>query len=524
MLTRFLQKHLQFLLITFITIIVTFVCRFPDMYAYLTTPAGMVFLGKNSWFDPADIDIYVSAIHYGQLGHLLLPNLWTALPNQPLFFFPVEVLSGFLFRFLNPYLLFWLMSIVCSVLLITTMFFLIRKSGLSYPLTTITTLGIALGGGFGFFLYPHIPSADITTRLTFYATFFKPHEAIAVICYLYGFVMFFEIVAKQKKINLQTSIFLAGNLIIMSLIYPYLLISYTLITISFLLLSNGKISKTHLAIIFIPAVITVLFMSWQITLNQGFTLLVKQHLPTQPLPTLLGYGILVPIFVYQLFFMKKTQFVQFLTLWIVITMLLALLPFGPGRVFLVGLFFPLVLLAVLQINKIFTTLPHTPLKIIYWSLFLTLLCVTNVSLIFLRNISAHTDEATNIVYMDKEEFRMLPYLNQHTPPNSGVLAGIQMSNLITAYTANRSAVGSMSSATPEYTRGKNAILAFYTGKPVEKDYLKKNNISYVLWGPTEQQITNTYQRGEIINDLSKIYKNLKLVYETKTSKLYKVQY
>ncbi len=43
-----------------------FVNLFPNYYAYVNTPSGYIFSGQASWFDPWDINIYVTAIKWGQ--------------------------------------------------------------------------------------------------------------------------------------------------------------------------------------------------------------------------------------------------------------------------------------------------------------------------------------------------------------------------------------------------------------------------------------------------------------------------
>src|ERR1700722_9209460 len=122
------RKHSQLSLLTLLCLVITLIYRSPDVIAYITTPPGMIFLGQNSWFDPQDITIYASVIHYAQSGHFLLPNLWTAMPNQSILIFPLEQILGYFFRSVNPYFLFWITSIICGILLIICMFRLVRKS------------------------------------------------------------------------------------------------------------------------------------------------------------------------------------------------------------------------------------------------------------------------------------------------------------------------------------------------------------------------------------------------------------
>jgi hypothetical protein len=524
MLKLFLVKRwYQPLLICFIVLVVTFVYRFPDVYAYITTPPGMVFLGQDSWFDPQDINTYASVIHYSQSGHFLIPNLWTAVPNRPIVIFPVEQLLGYIFRSVQPYFLFWMASIVCGVLLLIGMYCLIHKTITSVSLAALTTIAIALGGGFGIFFYSGIASSDITNSITFYETFFKPHEAISLLLYLYSAIMFYDVfiytpIRKTKKIIIGMSFALT----IAFLIYPYLIALYLLTTIPFAVFSKVKISIREFALFMVLPLLSVLFVGYQLTLNPGFYSPVMQHLSTDLLSTFLGYGILLPVFVFQLFFMKKTQFMKYLTWWILCALALSFLPFGPGKIFLRGLFFPLVLLDVLQLQILLKKLELVPLRYFYLGVFFVLVCMTNFYIMYLRMTIIQTPQVLDVIYMPKEDFAVFNYLNTHTTNGSGVLASGIMSNLIPAYTDDRTGIGSLWSFNSTYDTQLNTVNAFYAGQPVSSNYLKRNNISYVLWGPNEQQITTRYSRGNV-TDLSQVYKNLKLVYQTSSTKLYRTK-
>jgi hypothetical protein len=522
---RVLNRNWQKLLLIVVSIFITFVYRFPDIYAYLTTPSGMVYLGHNSWFDPHDVNVYASVIHYSQSGHILLPNLWTALPNQPILIFPVELLFGYLFRFVNSYLLLWLSSIFCGFLLIFGIFWLLRRVGLSYFMSLITTVGITLGGGFGFMLYPkNIPSSDILSAITFYEAFYKPHEAVALLLYLFSLVMFYDIFIRRRRVSLNMVFIISLSSTISFLIYPYFIASYGLITFSILVVLNRENIKRlsfYSVLLYIPAGLSVLYMAVQMYFaNQGFGESLIQHLDTVLPSTIFGYGILMPIYFYQLFFMPKTLLIKYLNWWILISLVLALIPVGPGKIFLRGLFFPLVLLAVLQLKVLMGTFSSNAIKIIFWTIFFALLCATSIYIMFLRNYAAHSVQSTNIVYMSKEEYKIFNYLNKYTVPNSGVLALYTMSNFLPAFTQNRSCIGSLGSVNKKYAEQVNVIQQFYAGRQVSENFLKEYNVSYVLWGPEEQSFTGKYIGKD--GDLYKMYKNLKLIFETKTTKLYQV--
>lgn len=522
LLVKWCRKHSQLIFIFLISALVIFIYRFPDIYAYVTTPLGIVFLGQDSWFDPQDINSYAGVIHYAQSGYLLLPNVWTALLNQPIIIFPVEQLLGFIFRFGNPYLLFWIASVVCGIILIIGMYHFVRRYISSDSLTALTVLGISLGGGLGVFLYPSIPSFDISNGITFYETFFKPHEAISILLYIYSTLTSYELFINNGKRTIRNLIFLSIALSVSFLIYPYLIALYLVLLISFFLVFKQKLPLKNLLLVMILPCLSVVFVAYQLSLNPGFYEPFMQHLSTPFLPAIYGYGVLLPVFIFQLFFMKKTLFMKYLSCWIICAFVLAFLPIGPGKIFLRGLFFPLVFVDVLQLQILLKKFELVPLRYFYWGLFFVLVCMTNCYIMYLRLSVLQTPQATDIIYMPQDEYRVFDYLNSHSTAKKGVLAGEIMSNLIPAYTDDRSCIGGLWSFNAAYTSEVAIVNSFYAGKPVSKNYLRDNNISYVLWGPSEQQITARYARGNI-TDLRQLYKNLKLVYQTSSSNLYQVR-
>jgi hypothetical protein len=511
------NKLIKIIFLGLLLLIVTFIYRFPDLYAYLNTPTEMVYLGHNSWFDPHDVNVYTSAVHYAQSGRLLLPNLWTAIPNQPIVLFPIEMLFGYIFREVNSFLLLLLLGAGCGIVLILGIFQLLKKIGISFFMALITTAGITLGGGFGFLLYPNnIPSADMLNAITFYEAFYKPHEAICLLLYFIALIIFYEAYILNKQIKFA-KIIIATSTTISFLIYPYFALSYFLITFPVILLNNNSIKKKffHFVKLYFPAGFSVLFVGLEMFINQGFGEALVQHLDTSLLPAVFGYGILLPIFFYQLIFMKKSPLLKYLNWWVIATFALAFLPIGPGKIFVRGLFFPLVIIAVLQFKVLMNNFSSQVLKLTFWVIFFTLLCASSVYTMILRNDAVHSPQSKGIVYIPKEEYKIFDYLNIHTAPDSGILALYKMSNLIPAFTHNRTCIGNLGSVKEEFSKQLNSVASFYT-KDQSNNFLKARNVSYVIFGPEEQAITN--------GALNKTNKKLKLVFETETTKLYKVTY
>ena len=78
-------KNLLFKKDNLITVgVLIVIIYFPIIYKYLSTPEGYWFTGQVSWFDPQDINLYVSMIKVGNQGQLLALNLYDSLSSQPL--------------------------------------------------------------------------------------------------------------------------------------------------------------------------------------------------------------------------------------------------------------------------------------------------------------------------------------------------------------------------------------------------------------------------------------------------------
>ena len=96
----------QLLLIILASIIFIFINHFPNYYAWKNTPEGFTFSGQASWFDPWDINVYVSAINWGQSHGFLMQNVYTSQPNKPIFYYPLYTLLGIVFPNTDVFILF----------------------------------------------------------------------------------------------------------------------------------------------------------------------------------------------------------------------------------------------------------------------------------------------------------------------------------------------------------------------------------------------------------------------------------
>jgi len=479
----------SFLLIAF----VLFLNIIPHIYAYQHTPDGMVYSGQATFFDPWDINVYISAIHSGQRYGLLLGNSYTTLENKPIFLYPVYTLIGTLLPNISPILLFHFLSIVCGILLALTLLYVLRLLNYSGGKLFAVFFLIATGGGLGWLIFPNQSPDLFTTGFTFATAFQRPHEAIGSILYLFSLIVFYLGNSKQQP----KLVFLSGLAsFALIFIYPYYILSYSVIcglyTLYFYIKSRHTYPIFYLICNLIFIVPIALIYSWHLQSNPTLAGVIMQAQKTPDiLHLLLGYGILAPLVGYGMF-IPKTQVRVFLLIWLLASIGLSYLPFGFGIFYLRMLFFPAVLLAVGSARHLAKRW-HWQVN---WVLILLLIFVPLTTYYTVYKRVAEVYSNNRWYYIPKEEADALKFLSDQTPPKSGVLAGYTISNLIPTRTYNRVYFGHFFQ-TPNAQEKINNLTFFYQNAFSEKkalQFLKQNNISYVFWG-VDEQVANGFPKN-----------------------------
>lgn len=499
-------------LLLLIILFILFIYHYPDIFALYHVPSGMVYLSQNSYFDPWDVNLYVSAIRYGQHAGIALPNLYTTTPNLPVYIYSVLTTLGMIFKTADPFLVFHWAAVATGILLIFGMFWGIVSLGFSYLKSMLLVYVVSLAGGFGF-LGNSLSSADISSSaFTFYSTFQKPHEALGVLGYIISLILFYRLCI-DKEISYVKLFFLVCFLSISVFIYPYFLISYFLTAglFSFYLFrTKGKKLFGILMIATLPAFIISLFSYTQFLINPTFGN-VGINLGLNIFSVFLGYGILIPVFVYYLFFIPKTKLGVFLSIWIFVTIILAFLPIGPGKIFFRGSFFPFCVVFVIAIDA-FLKKKQSWNKYLVYGLFSILLMGTGFYIFYSRMTNSYSSNPWT--YMSTEEFSVITYLNKNAKPGSGVLTYYMLSNQIPAFTNNRVFIGHHLQ-TPDESKKTNEAAYFIAGAgniETKRNFLVKNNISYFVWGKKEEalygkNINPENKIKELLGTLIPIYKN-----------------
>lgn len=458
----------------------------PNYYAYYKTPAGFFYTGQASWFDPWDINAYAGAIKEGQMGHILLKNIYTTDSHKAALFYPAYMLVGYLFRSFNPFLLFHVYAILAGAVLFILLYKLSQFFVKDRRYALFITVTSSVGGGIGWLFYPAIQSADLAiTGFTFQSAFQRPHEALGMLLYLSSLCLFFKYVKNKDTKKAQISLLC---MMLLVLFYPYYLLSYIFICASFIYFlpdagkkqSQYKILGIHSIILALTTIIYYLHL-----LSTGFSSVVSQSLSHPPvLSLILGYGLFFPLFIYQFFLLKHNRPERlFLVIWILISLILSFLPTGIARFYLRGLFFPLSILLALTIKESKKQVVRSVLTIII----ICILVWPSSFYILYRRIE-ETNRVNAWYYQSKEVNDIFTILQKSS--KDGVLSGYTISNLLPSLTGKHVYFGHYIQTPHAEDRIKDVTI-FYEGHATNVEaykFLNTNKINYVVYGSEEKKM------------------------------------
>jgi len=175
-----------------------------------------------------------------------------------------------------------------------------------------------------------------------------------------------------------------------------------------------------------------------------------------------------------------------LVVWSCLGLLLLYIPINLQRRFMMGMYVPLVGLAVVGLkflarnsNQRFNFLTVVLIVLVF---------PTNLIIIFAAQggIMSHDPQ----IYLDKEEVSTLYWVVENTEPDALILSSPEMGLFIPAYTGRRVLYGHPFE-TVEATEEKAAVISFFDNSydsQQRDDYLEFHGVDYIFFGPRERSI------------------------------------
>ena len=482
---RKLLLYLLFILFVVITV------NLPSLVANVFTPQSMTFSGQNPWFDPWDINIYVSTIRWAQKHPFEYRNLYTT-NHEPLpIVYPLYTLIGTLFSNFDPFIIYNALKFLTGTFLVGITFLVTKELIKNKKKAMIVTILTFFAGGFGWLVDPYYPAPDISmTPFTFLSTLNKPHESLAM--GYYALSLFFLFRATNTSSYKEVT-FSALALLPVLLFYPYYSISYLAIALLYSVyllktrqLSIQKVFKKYLFIGAITIPLLVLYSFYLLSTPDLKNVFSPYLEVPDPFFLLLGYGVLAPLVIVQLFNPKKSSLLVFLNIWFFSSIFLSYTNLSFARYFLRGLFYPAILIAFLSLPYLANLFKITHSKLNF--LIVVTVPITSIAILATTTLFViHKDQ--NWVYLSKEKVKLFEYLNTNSNPGEGVLVNdFNAANQIPAYTHNSVFYGH-GYQTPDSKEKLTKLNSYYSREFNDQealDFLIKNNILHVI----------TYTEGE----------------------------
>lgn len=449
--TRSEVNKREIILITFISLLTITFALLPVIYGYLNTPDGFQFaaIGRDD-----EYGLFAWA-KQSQQGKWLFLNPYSTEAKSRMLFNPLFLLLGKLSLFLGKDLVltFNLARAIISFLLLTTAYYFFSFFFEDFFDRLVAFLLLSFSSGLGwllFFVSPHSApflsnAIGSTESLTFPSLLFYPHFTAALILLIICFLSLLKFMKEGRVKDLFVT-FLCGSLLIAT--HPHETLTLVLAPIIYLFFSGRSSKKEWLrGFLFLaslaPMASYFAFLSQFDPVYKQFT---QQPLARLTWPDFLAvYGLLVPLGcwgVYNFFLLGKKgqqEKILFILAWIGDVLLLLLIPFSFQRKMVMGFHFPLVILVVFGLQKVWEKMKSTKSK--WLTVFLLLVILFPQNLYFLNQVFVEMRQNKQVYYLSEQNVEAQQWLETNVTETEIVLANPSMGLVIPALSGRRVFLG-----------------------------------------------------------------------------------
>lgn len=448
---------------------------------------------------------YNSWIRDGMSGHILLTSRYTQALQTPSLIHPLFPLAGWISRplHLSSFTVFLLLRISSLIFFLITINALINRAFASSRSRWIATIMIVTSTSFwtmegnARFLNIREPIEWINTFSSIAKFNLPPHHLFALGLLITSILLLTRVPLTRRSIVKASICTVLAGFLNPSILTMFLL--FWAVTASIIILTNRFRLTRQLAAIgcFLligGAVFGYHFRLFQSVLpwSQMYTLMRAFH-PQVSFPSYLQA--LGPALVLSVFAFRKNRVRNPLQLFLIVWAYLPLalfpfvgnpLPINAARLFQSYQYIPLSILATQGLINLTHILgSYVPPRVS--TTFLAILLITYAIPPAIKTIKATVDEIQPRfynAYVPIAAINAFDFLNEKSPQGSVVLSGEYVSQMIPAFTHNRTILG-RDDVAPDYYQKQKAAYAFLDGKltpDVALQLLNQYKISYVLFG------------------------------------------
>lgn len=495
---RFQSSIFYFLLI----VLFVSMSQFPYLYAALQSDQTFLFGGF--LFNPLDGNTYLSKMRQGLEGKWLFELTYSPEKNQPAFLFVFYLFLGHVSRLfhLDLVLTYHLARFFASLALIYALKGFFQWCFEQKRMVRIGLVWSIFGAGMGWLALPFgmfAPDFWIAEGYGFLAMFANPHFPLAIA------IMVWMMTLSQGALEhpLQAWFALLAGLVLANL-SPFAWVITCFVLGILLGLVYWRYDRDNLKAVFfrlggfcLGGAPFLVYQFWIV--RQDAVLAEWNQQNVTPSPDfwifLLGYS---PLIIWAFWggvkaIRHRQPRALIPLIWFGVSLVLVYFPSSLQRRFMVGLYVPLVALAMNIVGEATVQpdfAPRRNVRVFWLNLSLLISIVTNIVLLFVTLQAAQQRDVTIFLY--REEVKAFDWLREVMPSDAVILAAPESGIFLPAWTGLRVVYGHPFESIQAEEK-KQLVKRFYQGKLSlleQKKFLTENSVTAILWGMRERVIAN----------------------------------
>jgi hypothetical protein len=491
----------EFLIAITFSLLAALLTLVPYVIAYFQAEPTGIFSGF--LINPKDGFSYLAKMRQGYEGEWLFHLPYTVEPGEGTFIFVYFLFLGHLSRWFGipAIYLYHAVRLFGSVVMFSIAFLLIARFVKNQTSRWWTFSIILLAGGLGWLALPFgLLASDlwIVESIPFLTAYANAHFPIATALFL---ILVLFILSNNRSILIKmVSVFLVSTLLAaiqpFSIITLFIFLSLWLLWETWIESKNQEVRENGVRkkwLIFLAMVMGatpwLIYDFWVTLQHTEIAVWNAQNITPSPpiIDYLFGFGSVLVIAIIGLLrgTFKNARALRLLMVWVVAQALLLYAPFGLQRRLSMGLYFPLVIMAVLTLNELI----ENKAKLRFAFLLLLLLSIPSNLIVIGSGIDGVMRKDPMVV-LDQSEMETYRWLSSNVDPGKIILAGPRAGNRIPAF-ANLRVFYGHPFETTNAEQQKLFVEQTYASEDLNDEILEELmqlQVSYVFYGPDEREL------------------------------------